>query len=506
MAETILITGANRGIGLELARQYAAGGWRVLACCRKPEEAAELMSIAGEMAGRLTLHRLDVARPEQIRELQAQLSGQPIDILFNNAGISGGRQAFGEVEMDPWLEAFRVNAVGPLLMAQAFADQVAAGGRKLIAAMGTQLGSIGDNRSGGRYIYRSTKAALHMTMKSLAVDLRPRGIIAVVLHPGWVRTDLGGASAALSPAESAGKLRRVLDSLTPEDSGRFLTYLGEELPWKKTQGGPWHGPPCLFPGLLIRNLREIFLSPYLPISLFADDPHRGETAAAGAQVGDLPLVETGGHPENLGAIDVEAEIGLQRRAVGAGGLRGGDFPLHQRLGGGQGVETGAGDLAAEQHPPAAEAGYRLEHPLLPLLPDRFPVEIAEQMALRHRLGQHPDILRLQAQGGQRLRVAPENQPALVAQQAVDEGVGGEAEVACQIGGANPGHGRGFEIEVAVAVVDQIDPPPRREHPFLPRLQLSRVGDPRTRPPTPGKAPRRRPFPDRETAAPAPRRG
>jgi NAD(P)-dependent dehydrogenase (short-subunit alcohol dehydrogenase family) len=232
MAQTVLITGANRGLGLELARQYAADGWRVIACCRRPDEAGELQGIGREGSGGVSIHRLDVTRPEQIAALQKELAGQPIDLLFNNAGVSGGkRQEFGEVTTEPWLAAFQTNTIGPLLMVQAFAGQVATSDRKVIACMGTQMASIGDNRSGNSYTYRSTKAALHMVVKSLAVDLRPKGIIAVVLHPGWVQTDMGGAGAILKPAESVRGLRRVLASLTPEDSGRFLDYTGRELPW-----------------------------------------------------------------------------------------------------------------------------------------------------------------------------------------------------------------------------------------------------------------------------------
>lgn len=231
MAETILITGANRGIGLELVRQFAAADGRVLACCRHPEQASELAAVVGGNP-RVSLHRLDVADPEAIKALQAELQGTAIDILFHNAGVIGSeRQGFGEAEMAPWLQAFRVNSIGPLLLTQALIEQVAASRRKLIAVMGTQMASLADNRSGGYYLYRSSKAAVHMVAKSLAADLQPRGITVVVLHPGWVRTEMGGAEAALSPAESARGLRQVLANLSPKDSGRFFNYAGEELPW-----------------------------------------------------------------------------------------------------------------------------------------------------------------------------------------------------------------------------------------------------------------------------------
>ncbi|MBE0597840.1 MAG: SDR family oxidoreductase [Desulfuromonadales bacterium] len=231
MPETILITGANRGIGLELTRQFAAAGWRVFATCRRLQQAPELAAVAASNP-QVSLHPLEVTDPESIRSLQQELGEVPLDLLFHNAGIIGSqRQGFGEAEAEPWLQAFRVNSIAPLLLTQAFVDQVAASRRKLIAIMGTQMASLADNRSGGYYLYRSSKAAAHMVAKCLAIDLQPRGITVVVLHPGWVRTEMGGEAATLSPAESARGLRQVIDGLSSQDSGRFFTYAGEELPW-----------------------------------------------------------------------------------------------------------------------------------------------------------------------------------------------------------------------------------------------------------------------------------
>lgn len=229
---TILITGANRGIGLELARQYASDGWRVHACCREPERADALRLLHGASGGPVAIHRLDVTDGARIRELAAELHDHPIDILLNNAGVHGAHgESLGSLPESDWLEVLRVNTIAPFRMAEAFVEQVAASERKIIAAISSKMGSIDDNTSGGRYAYRSSKAAVNMVMKSLAVDLRVRGIIAVALNPGWVRTRMGGAGAPLSVERSAAGIRAVLDQVTPARSGLFLNHDGSVIPW-----------------------------------------------------------------------------------------------------------------------------------------------------------------------------------------------------------------------------------------------------------------------------------
>lgn len=229
--KTILITGANRGIGLELARQYAEGGWRVLACSRRPEEARELSALAERFAPAMALHRLDVADAGAVDALSRELRGERIDILFNNAGVFGPReQGLGPIDPEGWLRTFRVNVVAPYHMALAFLEQVARSERRIVATMGSLMGSLAGNHSGGYYVYRSSKAAAAMVVRSLAADLRPRGIVAVVLHPGWVQTDMS-PGAPLPPRESVAGLRKVLDSLTAQDSGCFFSYDGRQLPW-----------------------------------------------------------------------------------------------------------------------------------------------------------------------------------------------------------------------------------------------------------------------------------
>ncbi|HEY3175426.1 MAG TPA: SDR family oxidoreductase [Candidatus Polarisedimenticolia bacterium] len=229
---TVLVTGANRGIGLELARQYATDGWRVHACCREPGSARELDLLQRASGGRVIPHRLDVTDAARIHALAAQLAGQPIDILLNNAGVYGTQgESFGNLAESDWIEVLRVNTLAPFRMAEAFVEHVAASGMKLFATISSKMGSIDDNTSGGRYAYRSSKAAVNMVTRSLAVDLRGRGITAVVLNPGWVRTRMGGAGAPLAVEESVGRIRAVLDRVTPAQSGQFLDHDGSVIPW-----------------------------------------------------------------------------------------------------------------------------------------------------------------------------------------------------------------------------------------------------------------------------------
>ena len=226
----VLVTGAGRGIGLEFVRQYAAEDWRVIACCRKPEAATELAKIAKASSGKVTTHALDVVDHRRIDQLSKEMARTPIDVLVNNAGI-GANQKFGESDYELWQEAFRVNTLGPMKVAEAFAQQVAASQAKKIATLSSIMGSIGDNKLGSYYGYRSTKAAVNAVVRSMAIDLKRLGIVAVALHPGWVKTDMGGPRANLDVATSVKGLRRVIAGLKREDSGRFLSYDGQELPW-----------------------------------------------------------------------------------------------------------------------------------------------------------------------------------------------------------------------------------------------------------------------------------
>lgn len=233
MSSTLLITGANRGLGLEFVKQYAADGWRIFACCRHPETATELETISQQNQGLITVHKLDVADFVQIESLAAELAGQELDVLLNNAGIypdatSGG---LGATNYDGWARAFRVNTMAPLKMAETFASHLARGTQKKIINITSKMGSISDNTSGGAYIYRSSKTALNMVVKSLAVDLAPRGIATALLHPGWVLTDMGGPNALISTEQSISGMRQVIARLSLKDSGKFYGYDGKEISW-----------------------------------------------------------------------------------------------------------------------------------------------------------------------------------------------------------------------------------------------------------------------------------
>lgn len=220
------ITGANRGIGLEFVRQYAAAGWRVHAACRDAAQATALDSIEGDV----TVHALDVADDSQIEALARNLKDKPIDLLINNAGILDDDR-FGQTDTATWLRAFRVNCIAPLHLLERLAPNLERGKLKRAVALTSRMGSITDNGSGGDYIYRSSKAALNAAMKSAAIDLRSRGIVVAVLHPGWVKTDMGGPHAAVDVRTSVSGLRSVIDSLSLKETGRFFSYDGKELPW-----------------------------------------------------------------------------------------------------------------------------------------------------------------------------------------------------------------------------------------------------------------------------------
>jgi NAD(P)-dependent dehydrogenase (short-subunit alcohol dehydrogenase family) len=227
---SILITGANRGLGLEFAKQYANAGYRVFAAAREPTRATELEALAARERS-VSLHALDVANAASVGALASALSGEAIDILLNNAGVMGPkRQSFGQIDYEGMLETLQINTLGPLRMAEAFAEQVARSQRKMMVAITSGMGSI-DDSSGGSYAYRASKAALNMTYHNLALDLKARGIIAFVINPGWVQTEMGGARAPTPVEASIAAMRKVFDGMTLEQSGSFMNYSGGTLTW-----------------------------------------------------------------------------------------------------------------------------------------------------------------------------------------------------------------------------------------------------------------------------------
>jgi len=223
--KTVLITGANRGIGLELARQFAAGGWRVIGTARKPDAAQELRGVAWKVVP------LDVTDPVSVDQMAQELAGTPIDLLINNAGIQPLMWTLEEVDFDDFEHALAVNTTGPVRVTRALLPNLRAGMLREIVNVTTNLSSIAENTEGGFYGYRESKAALNMFTKSLAVDLGPEGFTCIVLHPGWVRTDLGGPQAPLAVEDSVRGMISVIEGLTSADNGAFFTYAGERMAW-----------------------------------------------------------------------------------------------------------------------------------------------------------------------------------------------------------------------------------------------------------------------------------
>jgi NAD(P)-dependent dehydrogenase (short-subunit alcohol dehydrogenase family) len=228
---TVLITGASRGIGLEFASQYSSLGWRVLATCRDPQSAASLRELQARYPLEVILHPLDVGDQDQIERCGLALRDYAIDVLINNAAWGERGRGFAETSYPSWEQSMRVNAFAILKMAQVFLEHVARSHRKVVVAITSQSGSIAQNTGGSKYAYRASKAAANMVAKTLAVDLAPRGIIVVSLHPGWVKTDLGGHLAPLTTSKSVRGMRQVIDRLTAAESGRFFNYDGGEIPW-----------------------------------------------------------------------------------------------------------------------------------------------------------------------------------------------------------------------------------------------------------------------------------
>lgn len=230
MTDNILITGANRGLGLEFVRQYANQDTKIFACCREPSEAKDLKALQKDHAN-IFIYQLDVTSASQIAALAKEIS-QPIDILISNAGKMEHDPKLGELSVEKLNESFLVNAVAPLKLTEAFISHLSQGTKKLVVAITSKMGSIEDNTSGGSYSYRTGKAALNMLMKSAAVDLASNGIKVLLLHPGWVKTRMGGDSAPLDKQSSISGMRKVIASYQPPSGEAvFLDFKGEVVPW-----------------------------------------------------------------------------------------------------------------------------------------------------------------------------------------------------------------------------------------------------------------------------------
>lgn len=229
----VLITGANRGLGLAFTKESLARGYRVFATCRRPDAADDLQALAADNPEQLTVLRLDVADEETIDAAATAVKAQEgaLDLLINNAGVNPGGERPRNLGAETMLHTFRVNAVGPMLVAQRHLDLLRAGDDPKILNISSTAGSLSRKSSGGGYSYSSSKAALNMLTRALAFDLDSDGIIVVAIHPGWVRTDMGGPTAPLGPAESVRGVLDVADDLSQADTGSFYTHEGREAPW-----------------------------------------------------------------------------------------------------------------------------------------------------------------------------------------------------------------------------------------------------------------------------------
>lgn len=229
----VLVTGANRGLGFELARQCLTRGDYVFAGCRKPKQAAALQSLATVHEGRLTLLALDVTDEETLDASKEIVSAQTdvLDLLFNNAAVHPGDETIATLNAETLIHSFRVNAVGPMLVARCCLDLLKAANSPRIINISSEAGSISRMQHHRGYAYSASKAALNMFTRALAWDEDLTGVIVIALHPGWVRTDMGGDLAPLPPVDSVVGILRVVEGLDGASSGRFYTYEGHEYPW-----------------------------------------------------------------------------------------------------------------------------------------------------------------------------------------------------------------------------------------------------------------------------------
>lgn len=244
--QNIFITGASRGLGLEFTRRFLERGDRVFASCRKLHEAGYLQALKSAFPTLLSIIKLDVSDPNSILDAFAVLNSKVkgLDLLINNAGVYIGRRGspkkakveitgdhLGSLDFDEGVNVFRINTIGPIILSQQFLPLLRNGNEPKIVSITSGYGSISGNNWGSPYHYSASKAALNMYMKSLAVDLKPQGIIVGVISPGWVQTEMGGAGAPLKAIESVDGLIKVIDALTLNQTGTFFDYQGQLLDW-----------------------------------------------------------------------------------------------------------------------------------------------------------------------------------------------------------------------------------------------------------------------------------
>jgi len=232
----VLITGSSRGIGLAFCRMYSELGWEVIATCRNPQSADELQHLSGNVS----ILPLDITSGKSIAALVDTMKGKPIDILVNNAAIHGPRDdsgTFGEIDLDAWLEVMKVNAMAPIKVTEALLPNVLQSVQKKLVFISSMAGSISlrgsqpHHKTGGPYIYRTSKAALNAAVKAVGFDLHAQGVSVVALHPGWVKTETGGWDAPGSPEESVEAMVKLIEGSTPEGNGLFVNVDGSVIGW-----------------------------------------------------------------------------------------------------------------------------------------------------------------------------------------------------------------------------------------------------------------------------------
>lgn len=228
---TVLITGANRGIGFEFCQQYAQQGWKVLACCRHPRQAIELNRLAENFS--INIYEMDIMNRNKIDELVNDLKNVTIDLVIANAGVYGDSSGhgFGSLHYEDWINTLETNVLGTVKVVEAFLPNLRQSSKPRIAALSSQMGSIDDNSSGGSILYRSSKAALNATMKSLSIDLQSEDIGVLIFHPGWVKTDMGGVHALIDAKTSVAGMIEQISNFKMAHSGQFIKYDGTILPW-----------------------------------------------------------------------------------------------------------------------------------------------------------------------------------------------------------------------------------------------------------------------------------
>ena len=230
--KNVLITGANRGLGLGLVKKYLENNEKVFCTTRNISKSKELKLLKEKHTNNLEICELDLLDKDSPNILSNFLVNKPIDLFINNAGVIGqSAQHFKSISLNPWIEVLKVNLIAPLLITQSIIKNIEKSSEKRIYILSSKVGSIEDNKSGGMYVYRSSKSALNQIVKSLSIDLKPLGISVISLHPGWVRTEMGGPNALISVEESVNGMFGVISNTNIRNSGQFINYDGTQIPW-----------------------------------------------------------------------------------------------------------------------------------------------------------------------------------------------------------------------------------------------------------------------------------